>query len=78
MAKPKKQYRVTVMQPVYYYLDVMAKDKIEVMQKAESTGGSKFKLLHKGDWQNHEVKELNEWLENLKIFINGFLINLTN
>ena len=58
MAKPKKQYRVTVMQPVYYYLDVMAKDKIEVMQKAESTGGSKFKLLHKGDWQNHEVKEV--------------------
>ena len=29
MAKPKKKYRVTVMQPVYYYLDVMAKDKIE-------------------------------------------------
>tara|TARA_Y100000310_G_C20504258_1_gene725605 strand:+ start:89 stop:235 length:147 start_codon:yes stop_codon:yes gene_type:complete len=48
------------MQPVYYYLDVMAKDKIEVMQKAEATGGSKFKLLYKGDWQNHEVKELNE------------------
>jgi len=58
MSQPKKKYRVITMQPVYYYLDVMAKDKIEVMQKAESTGGSKFKLLHKGDWQNHEIKEV--------------------
>jgi len=55
-----KEYRVITMQPVYYYLDVMAKDKIEVMQKAEATAGSKFKLLHKGDWQNHEVREVSD------------------
>ena len=46
------------MQPVYYYLNVMAKDKLEAMQKAEKTGGSKFNFLHKGDWQNHEIKEV--------------------
>lgn len=59
MNKPKKKYRVITMQPVYYCLDVMAKDKIEAMQKSEKTGGSKFNFFHKGDWQNHEVKEVN-------------------
>ena len=60
MAKPKKKYTVITMQPVYYYLNVMAKDKLEAMQKAEKAGGSKFNFLHKGDWQNHEVKEVKQ------------------
>lgn len=58
MTKPKKKYTVITMQPVYYYLDVMAKDKLEALQKAEKTGGSKFNYLHNGDWQNHKVKEV--------------------
>ena len=57
MTKPKK-YTVITMQPVYYYLNVRAKDKLEAIQKAEKAGGSKFNFLHKGDWQNHEVKEV--------------------
>ena len=59
MTKPK-QYTVITMQPVYYYLNVMAKDKLEAMQKSEAIGGSKFNLLRKGDWQTHEVKEVKE------------------
>jgi len=59
MTKPK-EYTVTVMQPVYYYLRVKANTKAEAKQKAIKAGGSQFNLLHKGDWQKYQVKEVND------------------
>ena len=57
MTKPK-EYTVTVMQPVYYCLRVKANTKAEAKQKAIGSGGSQFNFLHKGDWQDYQVKEV--------------------
>ena len=53
-----KEYTVTVMQPVYYYLRVKANTKAEAKQKAIEADGSEFDFIEYGDWQDYQAEEV--------------------